>query len=78
MPGQALYTPPGFLFWEKIGQSDYSGIKAIPILDAGEEENKPNHMWDTEALMSEVSKTLMMHKLNSDMAQSVVNALCKA
>ena len=59
--GHGIYMPPGHLFWEQIGDSDFGGAKSVVLLG----QKKDGTGKDAEMLLSDVCKVLMQHSSNN-------------
>ena len=59
VPGSAVYMPPGFVFWEKFGDSvDFAGAKTnLFLTHKRNSENEPEGK-DSEQLTSELVRKL--------------------
>lgn len=74
--GQAMYVPPGSLFWEQIGDSDFGGAKSVVLLsEKTDPESGQSVGKDSESLLSDVCKCLMQHGSANQLAISARDLL---
>jgi hypothetical protein len=69
--GQGIYLPPGHLFWEQIGDSDFGGAKAVLLLNQKEDGTGK----DAESLLSDTCKVLMQHSSTNALTTAARDAL---